>query len=62
MNQEKDIVINIRLNRGTIRRALVFGIVSSVLVVPAWIFAGQVGSLTSFTSGTPIIAAEVERP
>lgn len=62
MNRDRhDIVIQIRLDRTTVRRALTFAVVAIVVAVPSYLVASAVSwpSGYPFQAGTPISAAEV---
>jgi|GEM_PF-2952100 len=60
-HDRRDIVIQIRLDRTTTRRALSFGLIAALIAVPSYLLADSVDWPTGypFQAGTPISSSEV---
>ncbi len=49
----------VSIDRSTLVRGLVIGVVAAAVFVPTWLIASSVGTLTSFTTNTPISSGDV---
>ncbi|PKN56113.1 MAG: hypothetical protein CVU56_17915 [Deltaproteobacteria bacterium HGW-Deltaproteobacteria-14] len=60
MSDRDTVVIQIRLDRGALRKGLTIGVLAALVAVPSYLLAGQVDPpAPAFTSGTVISAAAV---